>query len=370
MPTAGISTRTTTHLNGYINNNNYYYYYCWIVCYYVAQLHTDIWKSLTSPFQLVYSCRFIISNIIYGNEWHQNLLCIKAPNGEFLLCIPNIELNVLNNLNANICLFFYNDSQCSPGLGWYSGCLRHIPSLVLVLSKKSSFAYDCLSCCVCCVCVCSRNLWVRLKTHFPSYYIMLVWLKLEMATKNAVLINFWYFFPLTRQFCILLMLLHVTMFKEYSGLGSRTHKIGFSFSTSAQQLSDCILVERQSDIYWGKNVCDCHGHERDSCTWIHAISQKKWGKSKLWVRKVCVSFPVGVDVPLHESPPSTSSHALTQIPHETVFTSFSSINGLSGKLYAVYAYAEWCGGFSTTGSAVRCMSAMCRMLTETTRQYT
>lgn len=166
------------------------------------------------------------------------------------------------------------------------------------------------------------------------------------------------------------MLLHVTMFKEYSGICWRTCRIGFSFSTWAWQLSDRILVETQSDIYWNKNVCYCHSHGHDSSAWIHAISQKKWGKSKLWVRKVCVRFPVGVDVPLHGSPPFTAAHAHTQIPHETVFTSFISINGLSGKLYAVFVYAGWCGRFSTRGPADRYMSAMCRLLTETTRQYT
>lgn len=88
-------------------------------------------------------------------------------------------------------------------------------------------------------------------------------------------------------------------------------------------------------------------------------SQKKWGKSKLWVRKDCVLVFEWVWMFLF-----TSRYSPLQPPHirkylmKTV-TSFISTTGLWGKLSTVHTYAGRCGGFSAIGAAACCRSVMC-----------
>lgn len=104
----------------------------------------------------------------YPQHWMCSTIWMQISDNLFWKIGPESPVKPLQyakKLNQ-IVFIFYNVCQCSPGVGWY---LRHIPSLVLVLSEKSSFAYSCLS--LLCVCVCGRNLWVRLKTHSPSHYV-------------------------------------------------------------------------------------------------------------------------------------------------------------------------------------------------------
>lgn len=110
---------------------------------------------------------------------------------------------------------------------------------------------------------------------------------------------------------------------------------------------------------WLVLVCPCllkcrrgHGYMCESSwAWIHEcqwvplwVHKNMWGKHKLWVRKDCVSFLVGDDVPLHWSPLfSTSAHTHTY----NNFSFFLCRNGLYVKFRTMYICKALSGGFAT-----------------------
>lgn len=87
-----------------------------------------------------------------------------------------------------------------------------------------------------------------------------------MEAKDAVLINYWSFSPVTMQFCLLLMLLHVNVFRKN------------------------ILYPRRNAVWHllkGNREC---GHERDSSAWIHAISQQSEAKVSCESKRFALVF--------------------------------------------------------------------------------
>lgn len=123
--------------------------------------------------------------------------------------------------------------------------------------------------------------------------------------------------------------------------------MAFKGSALAPHLSDRVLVQKQSVIYWIGNASAAVSATAAVHGFIDFLKKKeKWGKSKLWVRKVLLVFQ-WVLMSLFTSRHSPLQPTLIRkyLIMKTDFTSFVSINRLERKLYAVYNYARRCGVF-------------------------
>lgn len=145
----------------------------------------------------------------------------------------------------------------------------NIPSLVSLLSMESSFAVY-----LCCVFVFVAVLWV--KTHSLSHYV-LVWLQTE--ANGAVLLNSWYVSLVTKQLCLLVMLLHVNMSKR-NVLGHAQRHVGLCFLVFFHLGSTVVRLHPRRDALW-------HLLEMEMWANLCDFTQKKWGKSKLSQKGLC-----------------------------------------------------------------------------------
>lgn len=108
------------------------------------------------------------------------------------------------------------------------------------------------------------------------------------------------------------MLLHANMSKR-NVLGHAQRHVGlvvlvfFPPGLDSCQIASAALWHLLEMEMWA-NLCD--------------FTPQKSEAKVSWVREVCVSFGVGVDVPLHASPLSTSAPAHTQIPRGNCFYFF------------------------------------------------